>query len=59
MKLTNIRTIGVYLNTVTFIKHTIKIGRKVGRSIDVMFYVEGRKRVFIDDKFFYSSFVKA
>lgn len=59
MKLTNIRTRGTYINTTTFIKHTIKIGRKVGRSIDVMFYVEGRKRIFIDDNFFYSSFIKA
>lgn len=59
MKLTNIRTRGIYLNTITFTKHTIKIGRKIGRSIDVMFYIEGRKRVFIDDRFFYSSFIKA
>lgn len=54
LRLTNIRTVGRYRNTETLKEYNVKIGRKKGYGIDILFYLYRGKRVIIQDIDFYS-----
>lgn len=58
MKLTKIISLGRYINPSTGRAVNVKRGRRVGRSVDVMFYLYRQQRVFICDAEF-SAWVKA
>lgn len=58
MKLTNIRNLGRYKNTITGKEYNIKTGRRKSRSTDHKFYLYRGKRVFINDSEFYNTYKK-
>lgn len=47
MKLSNIRHYGRYKNTETGQAVNIKVGRRVGRSEDILFYLRSGSRVIV------------
>lgn len=53
MKLKNIRELGRFENTDGKAVN-VKVGRQVGRSVDLLYYLYRGKRVFISDHEFYS-----
>jgi len=55
MKLTNIRDAGRFKHTESGREVTIKKGRKVGRSVDVLYYLRSGTRVLISDLDFYNN----
>jgi len=53
MKLTNIRPLGRFVNPETGRPVNVKKGRRVGRSVDIRFYLYRGKRQIINDAEFY------
>jgi len=58
MKLTNVRPVGRYLNTITGQKYNVKIGQKFGRSTDYYFYLQSGIRMYINDADFHNNHTK-
>ena len=58
MKLSNIQAMGRYRNPDTGTDVNVKVGRQVGRSVDVMFFIRSGKRVFINDREFWKFWTK-
>lgn len=54
MRLSNVYSVGRYRNKETLKVVNVKSGRRVGRSVDVLFYLLKGKRVVINDREFYS-----
>lgn len=57
-RLSNIRELGRYRNTVTGKEYNIKKGRNKERKTDLIFYLYRNKREFISDLDFYSNYEK-
>lgn len=58
MKLTNIRLVGRFLNTITNQKYNVKKGRRVGRSTDHYFYLQSGTRIYINDTDYFNNHTK-
>lgn len=52
MKLTRIRPVGRYINPNTGRPVNVKTGRRVGRSVDIKFYLLQGTRMLINDREF-------
>lgn len=58
MKLSDIRRLGRYKHKLTLQEVNIHKGRRVGRSVDIIFYLRYGGRIIVDDKEFYHDWIK-
>lgn len=58
MKLTRIRPVGRFINPLTGRPVNVKTGKRVGRSVDIKFYLLQGTRMLISDREFSETWIK-